>query len=205
MGAQGTYRTSFEIVGAFYFTEDEARAHDNGALASATTYSAEVIVAGREQVEAELEAECGVAFVPRGMRARVRGRGRAELALPHLYPRELLSCVIDGVPLSQGELDEIILRPEGVAFRPGNGWPESATNPDNIVLHYTHGYDAPPGSMKHASLVLLRHRLVPSAIDDTAASFTDELGTRSFAGPPFGIRTVNEACRRHGERIPAIG
>jgi hypothetical protein len=207
-GASRTYRTRFEVVGGLYFTVAEARVFDNAALASVTTYPVETIVAGRELVEAELEVACGVAFVPRSARARVAGRGRRELVFPNRYPRSLVSVSVDGTALSQAELDAIVLRDEGVAWRP-TPWPESSANPYNVQAHYAHGYDEPPPRMKRAALVLLRHRLVASNIEDRAISYTDELGTRALAvagrrGQPFGIPDVDAAVADYDERIPGI-
>src|SRR5919109_562901 len=204
-----TLRSRFEVVGGFFFTVAEARTHDNAALASTTTYPLATVVEGRELVENELEVACGVAFVRRGARARLKANGSHELLLPHRYPRELYSCSIDGTALTASEISALVLRDEGAIWRESE-WTRSDTNPYNVILHYTHGHDEPPGRMRRAALVLLRHRLVASSIDDRAISFTDELGTRSLpvagrAGQPFGIPDVDSAVQDFNERLPAIG
>jgi hypothetical protein len=208
-GNAETATSRFEVVGAFYFTVAEARAFDNAALASETSYPNAKIAAGRDLVEDELEVACGVAFVPRARRVSLPGAGRAELVLPDRRVRSLLSGSVGGTALTDPELAAITLRPEGVAYRQ-SGWPSSASAPFNVWLHYAVGYDAPPERIKRAALVLLRHRLVASNIEDRAISYTDEFGTRALAvagrrGQPFGIPDVDAAVQDYDERLPAIG
>jgi hypothetical protein len=208
-GVDDTYTTQFEVIGAHLFTIEQARAADNGILNSPTDYPDPVIIAARDEITDEFEAECGVSFIPRGERETIDGDGTVELRVDKLLrpsygagAGRLVSATIDGTALDGTNLADIAVRRRKFIRKTLGRW---SAGTDNIIVLYEHGYTDSPAAVRRAALKLLRYRLVPSNIDDLAVSFTDELGQRQFlpvAGrkkQPFGIPQVDAIVNRYSE------
>jgi hypothetical protein len=195
-----TATTWFEAVGQHLFTLPEARAFDNGAMADPNRYPDRVLREGRDLVTEHLEHLCGVAFVPRGVRATLDGTNEAGVWLPHVHTTQVVSARIDGTDLTD---TEYVITTTGFLERVGGQvWPSGS---QNVTVDYIYGHITPPEPIKRAALVLLRNRLVASNIDDRAVAFTDELGTRQLAvagrrGQPTGIPDVDAAIAQYSER-----
>lgn len=198
-------KSHFEIVGAYYFSIAEARAFDGGTvLNDATKYPDQDIVNAREYAEETLESLCGVAFVPRGRRVTLNGTGTRELILPDHRIRTIVSGSVGGTALTSAELTDLKLYEYGILYRAA-GWQMDYRN---VSILYEHGHDQPPERIKRAALILTRHRLVPSNIDERVTAFTDESGTRTFSTPtqnrPTGFPEVDAAVAQYSEKVPAI-
>jgi hypothetical protein len=210
-GQVNTWITQFEIVGGFYFSVGEARAFDNGVLSEVSEYPTQTIINGREIVEQRIETLTGVSWVPRGRRVTINGTGSTELLLPDLRPRTINTVsVLESATVTEtfdaSKLSDLVSYEHGLLTRKSLGYWLGGNR--NVSIYYEHGYDSPPEDLKRAALILLRHTIVPSNIEDRVLSFTDEMGTRQFAVPgsrwPTGIPEVDEILRSYDHRHPAL-
>lgn len=206
-GQVNTFRTVFEVVGGHLFSIGEARGFDQ-ILADPTEYPTSVIRNAREVVEDFLEDRCNVAFVPRAAREVLTGRGSRRLLLPHSHLLALISGSVDGMALTQGEIDELELEEKGAIQRPtGKVWAAGA----EVGLHYEHGHTRAPADVSRAGLKLLYHYLIAhvSGLPERAIQQTTEVGTftLSFAGErrPSGIPEVDAVIAAYREPDLLVG
>jgi hypothetical protein len=203
-GDGSTHVTRHEIVGGYYFSLADVRAHDEGLTAE--NYADAVVLAARRDVEEEAEAICGCAFVPRFAQVQVTGTGRNRLLLPP-YVRSVRAVTVH-VPgwtteiLSEEQLADLEVDSADCLVRPGAIWPTGAL----ITVSLEHGLDRPPPDLRTAALTRLRHRLNASAsgIPDRAESFTaGEGGTFRLATAGkrrTGIPDVDAVYQRYSAR-----
>lgn len=199
-----TFNTQYEVVGGFFFTTTEARAFDNGAMSDTTAYPSQTIVDGREQVEAEIEEACGVAFVPRGRRVLVDGSGTSTLFLPHGRIHSVVSVAVDDEAVDLA--DVTLYGDEGRLVVSAGSF---ATGTLNVAVLVEHGYAQPPARIKRAALILLKDRIIGSNVHDRALSHSDESGTMTLAvagtNGVFGIPEVDAAVAQYAETVPLVG
>lgn len=197
-GASVPFVTRYQTAGGYYFSVQEAREFDKKQLGDVQKYGYDAIARMREEVEEDIEDECGVAFVRRGKRETLLN-DYDDLILSRREVRALYSAMLDGTALTLSEID---VKPEGALER------VSGFNGE-VTVYYEHGYELPPAPVKRAALTLLVSRLVPSNIDKRVISHTDESGTRQYAVPgrdgPFGIPEVDSIVKRFRDDDPGIG
>ncbi|GII88275.1 hypothetical protein Ssi03_62650 [Sphaerisporangium siamense] len=176
-----------EVVGGFFFTLAEARASDES-LADTTRYPTAAMAAARQDTEAECEAICGRAFVPRYRLITLDGSGTSDLLLPDGGDELVAGSMLRGVrtvrsariaprvgfaftPLTTGQLAALAVTRDGMLRRTDGGiWTEGVRN---VVLEYEYGSDAPPAEIRRAALQRFRWLLTAprSGIPDRATSF----------------------------------
>lgn len=208
-----TWTTQFEVVGGFYFSVGEARTFDQGVLSGTNDYPTQDIINGREQVEQRIEQITGVSWVPRGKRLTINGLGTDILHLPGLYPRRVVSLAVTDSSgtvdtYDSTELADLVLYDWGQLSRKTLGTFLSGSRNVNILFEY--GHDSPPEPLKRAALMMLRHSLVPSNIEDRAISFSDEMGTRQLSVANSdrrrwtGIPDIDSILADYQEKVPVI-
>lgn len=184
-----------------YFTIAELRAADTS-YADEVRYPNEKLEAARDWVETHFEHEksCAVAFVPRAATERLRGKGEVALRLKWPALRSVTSVTIDGVALTEAELDALALDDREV--RRHGGWPRGAL----IQIAYTHGYDAPDAEVKKAALMLAKEFLVDSGLASRATVESTDVGfyRLSIAAPGgrTGIPYVDAVIEDRNRRLP---
>jgi hypothetical protein len=209
----GTFTTSVEIVGGFYFTVAEARAADPQ-LSNDTRFPTAAIVAARRQVEEEFEQICGVAFVPRYRRERVSPDYCGNVVLldqPRIRTiRSITSYDTAGTPTAwqDSELAQLIEIDEGSRITSrSTRWFDGG----DTVIEYEHGYDAPPAEVKWAAVQRCRYwaAKASSGIPDKSATFTvlDGGGSYSLArSTPYstGNDDIDAILGRWSLRVPGL-
>lgn len=204
-GRARTFVTRYEVVGNHYFEISDIRAFSESIAENPSRYTAAKIREARDTASERLETECVLSFTPRLAREIVKGAGRRLLVLPHNGIREIYAVEVDGVALTEEELDELTLEDYGVLAAEGSAWYEGSV----ISIAYGHGLDAPEDSVKRAAMILAVDHLVPSAIPARAMSESTDLGTirYSIAGRDgaTGIPDVDAVIKRYGRRTPVVG
>lgn len=154
------HATEHEVVGGFMFTLAEARAWNNGQLASSTSYPDARIVDLRTRIEDEAEYICGRAFVPRGVRLTLDGTGTDTIATGVWAPRRARTVRVYSsagstsyTSLTAGQLAGLVATEEGALRRTdGRVWD---WGPGTIVVELEHGSSTTPPTMRDAALIRL--------------------------------------------------
>lgn len=204
-----TWTTQHRIVGGFFFTLGEARAHDD-VLDNATAYPPALLAAKRSEVENEAEWICDRAFVPSYARVTVDGAGTNELRLGLHDLRSIRAITVydnladDGVDLTADELASISLLSGGVIRRTDGGvFPFGSLN---VVVEVEYGLDAPDNMMAGAAMTRLVSKVNErkTGIPDRARSMTSPDGNSyELAGPDAystGIDVVDAVYGRFSMR-----
>ena len=200
-----TWTTHVEVVGGYLFEIADLRGEDR-AFENATKYPTETLKVVRAWVEDVIEGPraANVAFVPRSRRLVLNGTGRTALMLPDLQLRSVESVKVDGVAWSSEKVAALTVD-DGVVWA-AEAWPEGVRN---VEIHYTHGYDFPPGAITRAALMLAREYLVKSDIPGraTATSIGDQLFRITVAGKDgvTGLPDVDAAIAQFGRKSYAVG
>lgn len=171
-----------EIAGGVFFKLGEARAADPE-LESHEKYPTMKLRQARVGIEAECEAICGRAFVPRYRRVILPGTDDNELLLPDPDVRSIRSAAIITTPggsatvLTPTELSQLVVNAGARTLtRPvGVNWPDRS---GTVVLGYEYGLDAPPEDLRIASMSRMRSWLAApgSAIPARAETWSDSAG-----------------------------
>lgn len=197
----------FELVGGFLFSLAELRARDSS-FANTAKYPDSVLAVARIRAEQTIEGPqaARVAFVPRGRRTTLSGNDRAGIRLPDFEVRQIYSASVDGTALTSDELAGLIID-DGVVWRSSGVWRSGRRN---VVLHYAHGLDFPPGPINRAALTLAREYLVDPGIDlgrATATTVGDQTYRLTIAGRDgvTGLPEVDAAIEQHGRSRLMMG
>lgn len=181
-----------------YFTVPQARAAAP-AIADPTVYSDSRIDETRAAVEEALERACGVAFEPREQTDRLDGTcGRSLKLRPR--PASVLACTLNGTALSASQLEEIVLRASGFAYRHA-GWHARI---GGVQITYRHGHPQPPGRVRRAAILLVAQWLTSdqASQDGRLVSFGTDDGSARFlvAGQdgPFDHPEINAVVSLYG-------
>jgi hypothetical protein len=207
-GVARTAKTYFEAVGGHLFEIADFRAYDS-ALSDAGVYPSEKIRAARVGAEQRFEKAAKVAFVPRARTVVLSGDDTTRIVVPDSELRVVYSASIDGVDLTDNEMDYLEVDPSGVIRRNDEKhWP---TGFKNIVITYEYGYDAPPEPVKRAVMALAYEALIPSALNPRATSQSTDLGEFRISvanvelGRWTGIPEVDAVIQTFGRTRPAVG
>lgn len=184
--------TRHEVVGAYWFTEAQARAADPGFTEAA--YPSEVVeLAGRE-VEDAIELQVrqalgkGVSFVSRYRRVVVSGSGLDVVELPDYFVGPVRSVAIaDEAAFGAGELADLVAE-SGHLSSTLRTW---TLGRRNIDIAYKHGLDSPPPVIRRAGLLLFKAWL--PAFKQTAAAYPGPLRSLSAEGLSLGFSTASGA------------
>lgn len=180
----GTFTTTVEIVGGYFFTVAEARAAAP-AMTDDTNFPTDKIIEARRAIEEEFELICGRAFVPRFRRQMIWPYRSGRVLLDQRYVRRIrgiAQVATDGTetPWTSTELGQLVLDGSWLLTRTGYGYMTET------VVTYEHGYDQPPAEIKRAAFMRLRYLVSKpsSGIPDRATTFTiTEGGTYSLSMP----------------------
>lgn len=224
-GVDVSWTDNLELVGGYLFEISDLRAQDR-AFADVTKYPSSLLREVRTWVEAVIEGPraAQVAFVPRHTRIALNGNSPdlnrgfypllyggdyRDLITPDFEIREVYSASINGTALTQAEVDAISIDDNVLHRSAGVQWPAWPWGKGNIVLHYEHGFDAPPGAITRAALLLAREYLVKSDIPGraSATSIGDQLFRLTIAGRDgvTGIPDVDAAIDQFGRKGYGIG
>lgn len=202
-GDSSTHTTTIEIVGGYYFTLAEARYSDD-LLADGSKVTNATLKALRWEVENEIEAITGVAFVPRYRYEHVIGTScNGTLLAPYL--RSIRSITSDyGSTTSAWSANDLTALTIDTVVGRVSGYRSFA---GDLLVGYEHGMDRPPPDVKRAALDLLRDKATRpfDAINPRASSYTgDEQGTIDLApvGPwKTGLPRVDAVLDRYSMRV----
>lgn len=205
-GTEQTFTHTVEVRGAHLFTLAEARSFDSSAMSNTSTYPALAILEERERITELLESWTNVSWVPRHYRATFPGTGGRDIRADHWQVTELIAASIGGTSVTVS--DVTLSQEAGILHHETGVWTAGTpSNPRNVVLEYQHGYDRAYGVTRIA-LLLLRDRLVKSAVPEGALSSVGDFGSISYvqAGGPMGnvsrLPEVNQWVNDHAWRPP---
>lgn len=214
-----------ELCGGYLFEIAELRAQDR-AFADTVKFPTADLRKVRNWVEDVIEGSraAQVAFVPRGTRVSLDGtspdftRGYSpllygndyrQLIAPNFNIRTLYSASINGTALTQTEIGDIAVADNVLWRSAGVHWPAWSFGKNNVSLHYSHGYDRPPGAITRAALILAREYLIKSDLPGraTATSIGDQIFRLTIAGRDgvTGIPDVDAAIEQFGRKGYAVG
>jgi hypothetical protein len=203
-----TITTTAEVVGDMLFTEREARAFDDGAMAVTATYTDDDIRRGHDAVMDEFERILRYPLGRRYYRDVVSGNGRDKLRLNRSGVQAIRAVSKRAAgsqtwtAFTQAQLDDLAVTDWGLVERETLGEWEQGTR--NYRISYEAGREI-PGALRLAGMRVLRHLLVPSSLPDRALYQTNELGQFRLAvagddGRWFGIPDVDALLLRMRER-----
>ena len=177
------------------------------ALADDTLYDDELLTELVAEYEGTFERYRGFAGTPREAVVEVRALARGEVLLPHPLIREVTSLEVNGVALSdtdlQALLDRGLLAEEGTIV--GGSWCSGA----RLGLEYSHGLDAWPADIQRGCREFVRAKAIEAvgngprnAIryqDDGGWSFQDSTANWG-AGRPTGLMVVDDIWNTYPDR-----
>lgn len=195
-----TFTTYIDVVGNILFDEVDARAFDNAAMASTSSYGDADILAAERAIADEFETWCKRSYVRRYCRVELPGSSTDTLDLastPAAFRtadgdevggpgrlrdiRKILSATDGGVSISA---DNIVIDGTKLILKSGTWFGTSKLNPYNCVIEYEYGLGGDnPRGVKRPALWRLREILVPTDINARATSYSDQLGTIRFETP----------------------
>jgi len=203
-GAADGTGSEVQVVGGHLFTIAALRQFGDAVLADKTRWPDQTLIDARSRVTVLVEDFCNVCFFPRYGRVAVDGNLKPTVWLPDLKVNVLRSVVINGVPLTQTELGQVVVFPNGKLYRLGL-WP-IYTSPRNIVIGYEHGYLAPPADLARAAMMITRYELVTTELAERFVTFQNDLGITRVAQPggmaPTGIPIVDATLNRYRQSSP---
>lgn len=213
-GVVETLTTYHRIVGDWLFTESEARAFDNAALASPATYPDAMLVAARDRIHESFEDVCRVAFGLSYGREVLDGSGGADLLLAANRVTAVRSIkyrtrgATTWTPLTAAELADVLVDRNGHIERETLG--PFLYGRRNIAVEYEHGWQPIPEEVKRAAFWLLRDQLAGTDLPRNAISQSSEIGTFSLSVPGlrgsfYGLPQVDEVIKRYSVRLPGVG
>ena len=212
------FTTQIEVVGGHLFTEAQARAFDNAALANTTTYTDADIMRARDRITDKLEQWTGRSWIPRYRYGLFSGTGDRWLGLRDAQktvggsggegsgfdPISVISGAIGGTSITTGNVEVF---DNGYLYRKDGMWTSgTSTNPLNVAVGYEYGKPNLVDGVDRIALLLLRDEIVSSNISDRTSRFSDELGTYTFVTPGQGravsnVPEVNEWVMAHDMRL----
>jgi hypothetical protein len=203
--------TQVELVGGYLFEISDLRGYDR-AFQDTNKFPVETLRQVRAWVEDVIEGPqaADVAFVPRGRRVSIDGHSRYEnrawgLDVPDYLVRSVYSASVDGVAFTNSQLLALICDDDTI-WRPDTFWKEGIKN---VSLHYEFGYDAAPGAITRAALLLAREYLVKSDLPSraTATSIGDQYFRLTIAGRDgtTGLPDVDAAIAQFGRKSYVVG
>jgi hypothetical protein len=203
----------YEIIGNWLFTEQQARAFNAKAdataalkpLNSATEYPDSVIADERADILDDLESWTGRGWVPRYARLELVGNGAYSIDLTrgqcktsdgyqlHRPGRTndigyVLSGSVNGTAITAANIQVDELRSRIIRTDATWGLSTDSINPYNVVIEYVYGLPTNINGVSRIAMKLLVDRLVPSAFPDRLLSADTEYGTTRFVQPggPMG-------------------
>lgn len=205
-GNPWTWVDELELVGGYLFEIADLRTFDR-AFENHNKYPSSHLADARTSVEDVLEGKkaAAVAFVPRGNRAVVDGSGTDNIVLPDFEVRGIYSISVDGVALTETEIDDLVIDDNRV-YKTSGIW---AKGRQNVTIHYTHGRDYAVGPIKRAALMLAKEYILAS--DTPSRATATSVGTQWFrvniAGRDgvTGLPDVDAAIDQHGRKNLLIG
>ena len=174
-----------------YFTVSEFRARYSD-LTVADGYPDTTVEEYRVIAEEAFEDAAGVAFEPRTTTRTLYLDDFNDRLFLHPRLRTVTAVLIDGTALT--DLTGLRISESTLA---GYRWR------GQIVVTYTHGFDAPPARVKQAVMILAKTWMVQGPIDDRATQLGTEdgpinLATPGILGSTFGIPEVDQTLRQYG-------
>lgn len=194
----GNKTTYHEIVGGFYLELADIRALSG--LDNTARHTTAELAAARTWFETLAEKWCDVAFVPRYAKYDRQRRYAADIYLNPM-PRAVQAATVDGSTISTGDWD---LHDDGYV----SGVTVAA---GRLVVHHTHGFDAPDTEIVEAAKIAIRSKLLTdqSGMPSRQLLLSNELGTVRLAQPgakaATGIPEVDRVLNDHMFHQALIG
>ena len=206
MADEGTWRTTFELVGGFLCEISDIRAEPNVRELGDTLTTADVRKA-RFKAEEHIEQLAMCAFVPRGARQTTVVDGEPfgslhKLTLDNVRLRRVYSVTVDGTALTSIELAALTVYAYGTIVNP-SGWPTGSV----VAVHYEHGLDEAPGAILEGCARLSAKYAVKGAFHGRGMDATD-IGVRLTFGARAGETAdadLDAAIADFGARRPIVG
>lgn len=207
-GDEFTLTTREEVVGELLFTEAEARAWQDGAMASTTAYTDATLMAHRDGIHDAFEQILGYPLGARYRRETLDGEGYAKLRLDGRDIRTVRSVKLRDrgsttwTALTAGELAVVTFRRWGLLEREDGGvFPAGG---QNVRVAYEAGRDI-PYELRREALRVLRMQVVPDGVSDRTLFTTNQNGQVRYAvadsdkGRWFGIPQTDAVLSRMRE------
>ena len=216
-----------EVTGSRLFTEAQARtfrakADGTAALASSSEYTDAMIADEHDRIVAKLEAWTNRAWIPRYCRIELPGTGSRELNLNDGIPRDstgralnrpgrlydvstIITASASGTSITASN---IVIDGATLRLTTGTFTRATTSNPFNVTVEYEYGLPYPADSVDDIAMLLLVKKLVPSAIPDSALSWSADFGSMQVVQPggPMSnvssIAEVNAWVVQHHMRLP---
>jgi hypothetical protein len=181
-----------EIVGAYLFTEAEARAFDGAAMASDTLYPDAAIQEARARITDQFETICNVSFVPRYRLDTFSGSGYTTLPLMRFKVTDIRSVEyrtlgsVTWTAYDADDLADLFIENYGDLLRETRG--TFVTGRRNIRIGYEHGFTTPPYDIKQAALLALKYEIANKNYGDRTISMSNEFGSEQYWTPGISGR-----------------
>lgn len=187
----------FEIVGGFLCELEDLRAYPDY---DPDSFSTDDLRRARTDAEEQIERLAMCAFVPRGKRVTRIADGSTTLLLPDVDVRSFYCVAINGADA----LVYTTLKPGGVLeFSPA---PRRGAT---IAVHYQHGADEAPGSIRAGCVRLAYRYVVPDQLGGRRSVESTDIGTfrMSFGTRPgeTGDPDLDAAIAAFGHKRPIVG
>lgn len=194
-----TYTQTVEVVGGFVASITEIKER-----LDATPDNA-LVSAKREMALKEIEDACSVAFRPRYEKELLSGDGSTKLRLSRRRLISVESVSVDGVALTESELEALTLDPMGVLVSE-SPWPRGILN---ITVVYTHGFVSyPPATHPVRDYAVYMLTDNPADVNQRATSMTTDVATYTLVTPGvrgarFPLPSVNAFVAEFGAPLVA--
>lgn len=184
--ALGALEQHVEVVGGFLFGLAALRGMPP--LGNEGKYPPERLREARTIVEDALEHACGVAFVPRFTRERMRSDDLRLIWVRRPHVRRVIT----------------------VAEVPGDAAVAGVPADHRVIVAYEHGMDSPPPRVTRAGLLLARRWLVDGPADERATSIRTEDGVFNLVTPGrrgelFDLPEVNAVVQDYSAHHALVG
>lgn len=165
-------------------------------LDNVNRYPDELIERTITELEDQLEAACGVSFVPVEHVAELHdGNGTTELFCRFARPQSVSAISVGGAALGQSTVDALVIDEEAGVIIGKSAWTQGRRN---VSVTGVFGYAQVPGMVRQAVPIAVRQALIDSRVDPRASSVTNEDGTTAqlvtagVRGAVFSLPEMNQ-------------
>lgn len=146
-------------------------------LDNVNRYPDELIERTITELEDQLEAACGVSFVPVERVAELHdGNGTTELFCRYARPQSVSAISVGGSALGQSTVDALVIDEEAGVIIGKSAWTSGRRN---VSVTGVFGYSVVPGMVRQAVAEAVKYALVESRVDARATQVINEDGTSS--------------------------
>ena len=203
-GDSSTHTQKIEVVGGYFFSLSELR--QLAGIDDTDKFTDARCRLFRRYVENVIETWTDVAWVPRYASETYSGNGLDVLNLRHTQIRSVRSVTIDGTAATLSAFNTE--RDTGLCEYSGGTF--AATERNNVIIGYEHGFDAPPEDLKTAAMQACQYLLLDerAGLSPRAIQVDGEFGSIRYSTAssdrPFGLPDVDAVVMKYSQRVPGF-